>query len=48
MSTLLCNPLSKHPELSWREGIATRLEWADDKLWLVFEPRTLMDGLTAR
>ena len=43
----LSGTVSKHPELSWREGIATRLEWADDKLWLVFEPRTLMDGLTA-
>ena len=33
-------------DLTWREGIAARLEWADDKLWVVFEPRTLMEGVT--
>lgn len=34
-----------HPELSWREGIAARLDWADDRLWLLFEPRTVFTGL---
>ncbi len=35
-----------HPEISWSEGIATRLDWADDKLWLLFEPRTIFTGVT--
>jgi NAD-dependent SIR2 family protein deacetylase len=36
-----------HPELVWREGVGTRLDWADDRLWLLFEPRTVMSGVTA-
>ena len=35
-----------HPELLWREGIGTRLEWADERLWFVFEPRTIFEGVT--
>jgi len=35
-----------HPELTWREGIGTRLDWADDRLWLLFEPRTVIMGAT--
>lgn len=35
-----------HPELTWREGIATRLDWADDQLWLLYEPRTVFNGVT--
>ena len=35
-----------HPELQWQEGLGTRLEWANDQIWLVFEPRTIFDGLT--
>ncbi len=34
-----------HPELTWREGVAIRLEWADDRLWLLFEPRCVFDGI---
>lgn len=34
------------PELHWREGIGTRLEWADDRLWLLFEPQTIFEGIT--
>jgi hypothetical protein len=33
-------------ELRWREGISTRLDWADDRLWLLIEPRTVFDGIT--
>ena len=33
-----------HPELKWREGISTRLDWAADKLWLLVEPRIRFDG----
>jgi hypothetical protein len=35
-----------HPDLKWREGIATRLDWAGDRLWLLVEPRTVFDGRT--
>lgn len=35
-----------HPELRWREGIGVRLDWADDRLWLLFEPRTVFDGIS--
>lgn len=34
------------PELQWREGIATRLDWADDRLWLLVEPRIVFTGIT--
>lgn len=34
------------PELRWREGIGTRLDWADERLWLLIEPRTVFDGLS--
>lgn len=34
------------PDLRWCEGIAIRLEWADDRLWVVFEPRVVFDGKT--
>lgn len=33
--------LSAQPELSWREGISLCVEWANDSLWLLFEPRTV-------
>ena len=34
-------------DLKWREGIGTRLDWADDRLWLLVEPRIVFDGITA-
>ena len=40
----LSGSLPRQTDLTWREGIAVRLEWASDKLWLAFEPRTLIDG----
>lgn len=42
----LSGGVPRETNLVWREGIAARLEWADDKLWFVFEPRTLMEGVT--
>jgi len=33
------------PGLAWREGIAVSLEWADDRLWLLVEPRTVFVGI---
>jgi hypothetical protein len=34
-----------HPELGWREGLSTRLDWADDRLWLLIDPCTVFDGI---
>jgi NAD-dependent SIR2 family protein deacetylase len=33
-------------ELQWFEGLEVRLEWADDRLWLLLEPRTVFTGIT--
>lgn len=35
-----------HPDLHWREGISTRLDWADDRLWLLIDPRVVFRGIT--
>lgn len=32
--------------LRWREGVAVRLDWAHDRLWLLIEPRVVFDGLS--
>ncbi|ABQ28185.1 SIR2 family protein [Geotalea uraniireducens] len=37
--------VSGFPGLHWREGIGTRLDWADERLWLLIEPRTVFDGI---
>lgn len=42
----LTGTVSGHPELRWREGIATRLDWAEDRLWLLVEPRVVFDGIS--
>jgi hypothetical protein len=34
-----------HPGLRWREGFSTRLDWADDRLWLLIDPCTVFDGI---
>ena len=34
-----------HPELRWREGISARLDWADDRLWLLIDPCTVFAGI---
>ena len=31
----LSGTVKDYPELRWREGIGTRLDWADDRLWLL-------------
>ena len=41
----LSGAVPKHPELKWSEGVGTRLDWGDDRLWLLFEPRTVMTGV---
>ncbi len=42
----LSGAVKGHPELRWREGIGTRLDWADDRLWLLIDPCTVFDGIT--
>lgn len=42
----LVGTVQNYPELTWREGIKTRLDWADDRLWLLIEPRVVFTGLT--
>lgn len=34
----------KDRNITWREGVALRLEWASDRLWLLFEPRIIFAG----
>ena len=43
----LAGNVSGHPDLNWCEGIGIRLDWADDRLWLLFEPKTVFDGINA-
>ena len=42
----LAGTVPGHTELDWSEGIATRMDWADDRLWLLIEPRTVFSGIT--
>lgn len=35
----------QHSEIEWAEGIGTRLEWADDRMWLLLRPRTIFTGI---
>lgn len=42
----LSGRVTDHSELTWREGVATRLDWAADRLWLLVEPRIVFDGLS--
>jgi hypothetical protein len=32
--------------LHWHEGVGIRLDWANDRLWLLIEPRTVFVGIT--
>lgn len=41
----LTGTVTGRPELTWAEGIGTRLDWADDRLWLLLEPRTVFNGI---
>jgi NAD-dependent SIR2 family protein deacetylase len=34
------------PDLKWHEGVGIRLDWADERLWLLIEPRTVFEGIT--
>ena len=34
-----------HSGLTWKEGVGIRLGWANGRLWMQFEPRTVFEGL---
>ena len=34
------------PGLFWHEAVSVRLDWADERPWLVFEPRVIFQGKT--
>ena len=36
------------PGVTWCEGVSLRLDWANDRLWLLFEPRTVFSGSEER
>ena len=38
--------VENHADLQWSEGIFVRLDWANDQLWLLIEPRTVFKGIT--
>ena len=38
--------VGNHQELTWREGISIRLDWAHNHLWLLIEPHIVFDGMT--
>jgi hypothetical protein len=38
--------VGKNPELTWKEGVGIRLDWADEKLWLLAQPRIVLAGVT--
>ncbi len=38
--------LGADDEIRWHEGVSIRLEWSDEGLWLVFNPRTVFEGIT--
>lgn len=42
----LSGTVKSSPELRWYEGVGTRLDWADEQLWLLVEPRTVFEGIS--
>lgn len=46
MVKTLGGEIGTESEIRWYEGISTRLEWLDGRLWLVFNPRTVFEGVT--
>ena len=42
----LTGVVNGNPDLRWWEGITVRLDWANDRLWLLVEPCTVFDSIT--
>ena len=38
--------VKNHSDLQWREGITVRLDYANGRLWLLIEPRTIFEEIT--
>jgi len=38
--------MKDNPDLGWKEGVSTRLDWANEGLWLVFDPCTVFEGIS--
>jgi len=34
------------PDLTWKEGVAIRIDWADERSWVLIEPRFVFENLT--
>ena len=43
---ILTGVVNGNPDLRWWEGITARLDWANDRLWLLIEPCTVFEGIT--
>jgi hypothetical protein len=41
----LTGTVTGNSELRWREGVGIRLDWADERLWVLIEPRTVFEGI---
>jgi hypothetical protein len=41
----LSGTVDRASDLLWYEGVSIRLDWANDRLWLLIEPRTIFEGL---
>lgn len=37
--------VGRNTELTWNEGVELQLSWADGRLWLLVEPRTVFEGI---
>ncbi|MER9760290.1 SIR2 family protein [Mesorhizobium sp. M0138] len=42
----LSGGVDKFPGLTWREGVGLRIDWADERPWLLVEPRIVFSGLS--
>jgi hypothetical protein len=42
----LTGAVTGYPDLRWHAGIGIRLDWADERLWVLIEPRTVFEGIT--
>ena len=42
----LTGVVNGNPNLRWWEGITIRLDWANDRLWVLVEPCTVFDSIT--
>jgi len=41
----LTGVVDENPDLRWWEGIEVRLDWANDRLWLLLEPCTVFENI---